>query len=84
MDNFKEKFETILIRQLGVSQEDLKPEAKFTDDLGADSLDVVELIMELESEFKIAIPDNEADKMRTIGDAENFLRKELDMELQND
>lgn len=70
MENFKERFDKLLIDKLGVSQEDLKPEAKFTDDLGADSLDMVELIMEFESEFKVTIPDDDTEEILTVIDAE--------------
>ena len=77
MENFKERFDKLLIDKLGVSQEDIKPEAKFTDDLGADSLDMVELIMEFESEFKVTIPDDDTEEILTVRDAENYLRNKL-------
>lgn len=77
MENFKERFDKLLIDKLGVSQEDLKPEAKFTDDLGADSLDMVELIMEFESEFSITIPDEDTEQIHTVGDAEAYLRDKM-------
>ena len=77
MKDFKERFDKLLIDKLGVSQEDIKPEAKFTDDLGADSLDMVELIMEFESEFKVTIPDDDTEEILTVRDAENYLRNKL-------
>ncbi len=60
---------TIIVDQLGVEKETLKPETTFVGDLGADSLDTVELVMELEEEFEIFIPDEEAMKVKTVGDA---------------
>lgn len=77
MENFKEKFDNIICEKLAVEKEELTPDAKFTDNLGADSLDMVELVMEFEKEFNIAIPDEVADKIRTVADAENYLRKQL-------
>ena len=77
MKDFKIRFEKLLIDKLSVSQEDIKPEAKFTEDLGADSLDMVELIMEFESEFNITIPDEDAEQIHTIGDAEYYLKNNL-------
>lgn len=61
MKDFKERFDKLLIDKLGVSQEDIKPDTKFTEDLGADSLDMVELIMEFEKEFNLAIPDEDTE-----------------------
>ena len=79
MENFKERFDKLLIDKLGVSQEYLKPEAKFTDDLGADSLDMVELIMEFESEFKVTIPDDDTEEILTVIDAEEYLKSKLNI-----
>ena len=79
MENFKERFEKLLIDKLGVSQEDIKPEAKFTDDLGADSLDMVELIMEFESEFKVTIPDDDTEEILTVKNAEEYLKNKLNI-----
>ena len=59
----------IIVDKLGVDESEVKPEATFTNDLGADSLDTVELIMELEKEFNITIPDDQAEKIATVGDA---------------
>ena len=58
-----------IVDKLGVDESEVKPEATFTNDLGADSLDTVELIMELEKEFNITIPDDQAEKIATVGDA---------------
>jgi acyl carrier protein len=71
----EEKIKEIIVEQLGVSAEQVKPEARFIDDLGADSLDTVELIMALEEEFEIEIPDEDAEKMVTVGDAVNYLKE---------
>ena len=79
MENFKERFDKLLIDKLGVSQEDIKPEARFTDDLGADSLDMVELIMEFESEFKVTIPDDDTEEILTVIDAEEYLKSKLNI-----
>lgn len=79
MENFKERFDKLLIDKLGVSQEDIKPEAKFTDDLGADSLDMVELIMEFESEFKVTIPDDDTEEILTVKNAEEYLKNKLNV-----
>ena len=70
----EEKVITIIIEQLDVTREECKLEASFIDDLGADSLDLVELIMEMEESFGIEIADNELEKIRTIQDAIDFLR----------
>jgi acyl carrier protein len=64
----------IIAEQLGVSKEEVVPEASFIDDLGADSLDIVELVMAMEEEFDIEIPDDDAEKIQTIGDAIAYVR----------
>ncbi len=71
----EDKVREIIVEQLGVSAEQVKPEARFIDDLGADSLDTVELIMALEEEFGVEIPDEDAEKMVTVGDALNYLKE---------
>jgi acyl carrier protein len=71
----EEKVKEIIVEQLGVSADQVKPEARFIDDLGADSLDTVELIMALEEEFGVEIPDEDAEKMITVGDALNYLKE---------
>lgn len=69
MSEISTKVKAIIIDKLGVDENEVTPEASFTNDLGADSLDTVELIMELEKEFNIAIPDDQAEKIKTVGDA---------------
>ncbi len=68
-----EKVKTIIVDQLGVDEEAVVMEASFIDDLGADSLDIVELIMALEEEFDIEIPDEEAEKISSVGDVVNYI-----------
>ncbi|HOK07199.1 MAG TPA: acyl carrier protein [Syntrophales bacterium] len=70
----EEKVIEIIMEQLGVTKEECRPEAAFIDDLGADSLDLVELIMEMEENFGIQISDDELEKIRTIQDVIDFLR----------
>ena len=72
-----EKVKEIIIEQLGVDEAQVKPEASFIDDLGADSLDTVELVMAFEEKFDIEIPDEDAEKMRTVGDAIEYLSGKL-------
>ena len=67
------KIKSIIAEQLGVKAEEVTPQASFIDDLGADSLDTVELIMALEEEFNIEIPDEDAEKMATVGDAIKYI-----------
>lgn len=74
MSETNEKVVNIIVEQLGVSKDDAKPEASFIEDLGADSLDIVELIMALEEEFDIEISDEDAEKIQTVGDAMNYIR----------
>ncbi len=69
------KVKKIIVDKLGVDEADVNPEASFTNDLGADSLDTVELIMEFEKEFDLSIPDEDAEKIETVGDAIAFLSK---------
>ena len=77
MANHSEKVKDIIANELGVEREKLTNEASFIDDLGADSLDIVELVMEFEKEFNIDIPDEEAEKLRTVGDALNYLNEKV-------
>lgn len=69
-----EKVKKIIVDQLGVEEDDVVMEASFIDDLGADSLDIVELIMALEEEFDLEIPDSEAEKIATVGDAVEYIK----------
>jgi len=77
MENFKKTFDKLLIDTLGISQEDIKPDTHFTNDLGADSLDLVELTIEFEKTFNIVIPDEDVERLQTIGDAEGYLKNKL-------
>jgi acyl carrier protein len=69
MSDVKSRVMSIIVDKLGVAEDEVTPQASFTNDLGADSLDTVELIMEFEKEFNIAIPDDQAEKIQTVGDA---------------
>jgi acyl carrier protein len=71
------KVKEIIIEQLGVDAESVKMEASFIDDLGADSLDTVELVMAFEEKFDIEIPDEDAEKMRTVGESIAYLKEKL-------
>ncbi|MEC9331958.1 MAG: acyl carrier protein [Verrucomicrobiota bacterium] len=68
-----DRIKDIIVEQLGVNEDQIKPEAKFIEDLGADSLDIVELVMALEEEFGTEIPDEEAEKLQTVGDVARFV-----------
>jgi acyl carrier protein len=73
MSDIASKVKSIIVDKLGVEESEVTPEASFTQDLGADSLDTVELIMEFEKEFNIAIPDEQAEKIQTVGEAINYI-----------
>ncbi|NVK32103.1 MAG: acyl carrier protein [Gammaproteobacteria bacterium] len=73
MSSVEERVKKIACEQLGVKEEDVKPEASFVEDLGADSLDVVELVMALEEEFECEIPDEEAEKITTVQQAIDYV-----------
>ena len=82
MENLREdsmsvnpKVKEIIVEQLGVDPEKVKPEASFIDDLGADSLDIVELVMAMEEEFDLEIPDEDAEKLKTVQDVASYLTK---------
>ena len=77
MSNIDERVRSIVVKQLGVKEEDIKNESKFIDDLGADSLDTVELVMALEEEFETEIPDEEAEKITTVQEAIDYINKNL-------
>lgn len=72
-----EKVKKIIVEQLGVNEAEVTPEAKFIDDLGADSLDIVELIMAFEDEYGIEIPDEDAEKIETVGDAIRYIEEHI-------
>lgn len=74
MSNIEERVKKIIMEQLGVKEEQVKPEASFVDDLGADSLDTVELVMALEEEFECEIPDEEAEKITTVQQAVDYIK----------
>lgn len=74
-DNIEAKVKDIIVEQLGVSADQLKPEAKFIEDLGADSLDTVELVMAFEEEFGIEVPDEDAEKLTSVGEIIAYVSK---------
>lgn len=74
MSNVQDRVHKIIAEQLSVSEDQVTPEASFVDDLGADSLDTVELVMALEEEFEIDIPDEEAEKIVTVQDAHDYIK----------
>ena len=73
MSDITSRVKAIIVDKLGVEENEVTPEATFTNDLGADSLDTVELIMEFEKEFNIAIPDDQAEKIGTVSDAIKYI-----------
>lgn len=73
----EKRVKEIIVEQLGVDASEVTPEASFIDDLGADSLDTVELVMAFEEEFDIEIPDTDAEKMATVGDAIKYLKEKI-------
>ncbi len=77
-DNTMERLRQLVADQLGVAEDRIVPSASFIDDLEADSLDLVELIMSLEEEFGVEISDEEAEKLTTVGDAEAFIKSRLE------
>mgnify|MGYP001111180467 FL=1 len=74
----EDRMKEIIAKELDVAVGQLTPEAKFIEDLGADSLDTVELVMAREEEFDVEIPDEDAEKLRTVGDATNYLKAHAD------
>lgn len=74
MSSIEERVRKIVVEQLGVKQEEVTPNASFVDDLGADSLDTVELVMALEEEFETEIPDEEAEKITTVQQAIDYIK----------
>ncbi|MBC8343457.1 MAG: acyl carrier protein [Bacteroidetes bacterium] len=77
MSDIEAKVKAIIVEKLGVDESEVTPEASFTNDLGADSLDPVELIMEFEKEFNVSIPDEQAEKIGTVGQAISYLVADL-------
>ena len=77
MSDVEEKVKDIIAEELGVEREKVTPNASFMEDLGADSLDTVELVMAFEKEFDVDIPDEEAEKLRTVGDALKYLHDKM-------
>ncbi len=73
----EEKVKSIIVEQLGVEGESVTPEASFIDDLGADSLDIVELVMTMEEEFDLEIPDEDAEKIKTVNDVINYIKAKV-------
>ncbi len=73
-----DKVRKIIAEQLGIDEEDITPDASFTDDLGADSLDLVELVMAFEDGFDIEIPDEDAEKIKTVADAVNYIQSKVE------
>jgi acyl carrier protein len=76
-EKIKERVIQIVVDNLGVNKEQVTEATSFTEDVGADSLDIVELVMELEEEFEITIPDEEAEKIKTVGEAIDYIVKEM-------
>lgn len=77
MSDIASRVKAIIMDKLGVEESEITPEANFTNDLGADSLDTVELIMEFEKEFNIAIPDDQAEKIGTVGQAVEYIEQNV-------
>ena len=77
MENLENKVKEIIVDKLGVEESELTNSASFTNDLGADSLDTVELIMEFEKEFNVSIPDEDAEKISTVSDAITYLKNNV-------
>lgn len=77
MSEIAQKVTSIIVDKLGVEESEVNPEASFTNDLGADSLDTVELIMEFEKEFNISIPDDQAENIATVGHAISYLEENV-------
>ena len=77
MSDIESRVKKIVAEQLGVAEADIKNESSFVDDLGADSLDIVELVMEFEKEFNVDIPDEDSEKLRTVGDAISYLNAKI-------
>ena len=80
MEEVQKKLKEILVDRLNAEEDQIKPEASFVEDLGADSLDIVELIMGIEEEFDIEIPDEDDEKLTTVGEAMQYVKTKLGIE----
>lgn len=80
MSSIAERVKEIIVNKLGVSEEEVKEDASFVEDLGADSLDIVELIMDMEEEFNIEIPNEDAEQIRTVGEAIKYITEKTESE----
>ena len=78
MSDIESRVKAIIVDKLGVDESEVTPESSFTNDLGADSLDTVELIMEFEKEFNLAIPDDQAETISTVGDAIKYVEENVE------
>ncbi|HVH18852.1 MAG TPA: acyl carrier protein [Myxococcota bacterium] len=78
LESLEDRIAEIIVEQLGVSREEISPDASFVEDLGADSLDIVELVMAMEEEFDVEIPDDEAARIERIRDAVAYLKQKLE------
>ena len=76
--DLEQRVSEIIVEQLGVSRDDIESESSFVDDLGADSLDIVELVMAMEEEFGVEIPEEDSEKLQTFGDAIAYLKEKLE------
>ncbi len=76
--SIEERVKEIIVEQLGVNPEQVTPEASFIDDLGADSLDIVELVMAFEEEFNVEVPDEDAEKLQKVGDVITYIKEKTD------
>ncbi len=74
-ESVEERVKEIIVKQMGVNKDQVTPETSFINDLGADSLDTVELVMELEDAFDVSIPDEDAEKIQTVGDAMKYIKE---------
>lgn len=80
IEEIRSKLKALVVQRLGVDEEEIKEDSSFVDDLKADSLDIVELIMAIEEEFSIEIPDEEAEKLKTVSDALTYVTGKIDVE----
>ena len=81
--SIEEKVKDIIVEQLGVNPEQVTPQASFIEDLGADSLDIVELVMAFEEEFSVEVPDEDAEKLQTVGDVTKYIESPRRIFLQH-